>query len=360
MPYSRSFRQPRAGRGTLDWDARLLLGCFAVIILGVLALGLHSLNARQSHILYTLEAGDALPAAAELCGIENAQYVDAESEYRIPAEYILTVTSPKGKRTVSLTVVDTTPPVIEGAEDITVYVGESVAYRKNIRLTDNGGEEGLVLSVDSSSVNTAAEGAYTAVYTAKDASGNVVSQTVSVYVKTQHANEKQLNEGVARVCSEILTADMNTEEKLRAVYDYVQSNISYVNHSDKTDWIGEAYNGLFVTGAGDCFTYFAAAKAFLIYLDIPFIELQRAPGLTEETHYWMLVNISDTPGVRTWYHYDATRLRAQYNHSGCLLTDRQAQAYNKVRPHFYTHNTPDLPATSDIIITDTPELEAYY
>ena len=149
------------------------------------------------------------------------------------------------------------------------------------------------------------------------------------------------------------------EDKLRAVYDYVQTTISYVNHSDKTDWVGEAYNGLFVTGTGDCFTYFAAAKAFLIHLDIQFIELQRAPGLTEETHFWMLVNIGDTPGVRTWYHYDATRLRAEYNHSGCLLTDQQALAYNKVRPHFYTHNT-DCPATSDIIITETPELEAYY
>ena len=45
--------------------------------------------------------------------------------------------------------------------------------------------------------------------------------------------------------------------------------------------------------------------------------------------------------------------------AGCLLTDKQAQAYNKVRPHFYTHNM-DCPPTSDIIITDTPELEPYY
>ena len=53
-------------------------------------------------------------------------------------------------------------------------------------------------------------------------------------------------------------------------------------------------------------------------------------------------------------------MRAQYNHSGCLLTDKQAQAYNKVRPYFYTSDRDDLPATSDIIITETPELEAYY
>ena len=360
MSYSISHRGSRPTRGRLSPMAMLLIGCVAVIILSMLLLLLRQANTQGRRIAYTLEAGDPLPSAAEMCGIENAVYAEEPSDVSKPGEYLLNVTSPTGRRTVVLTVVDTTPPVIEGLDDITVYVGESVAYRKNITLTDNGGDEGLVLSVDSTAVNTSAEGAYTVIYTATDAAGNTVSETVSVYVKTQNVNEKLLFDGVERVCAEILTADMSKEDQLRAVYAYVQGNISYVNHSDKTDWIGEAYNGLFVTGSGDCFTYFAAAKAFLTYLDIQFIELQRAPGLTEETHYWMLVNISDTPGVRTWYHYDATRLRAQYNHSGCLLTDKQAQAYNKVRPHFYTHNTADLPATSEIIITDTPELEAYY
>ena len=338
----------------------MLIGCVGILLLGSLLLLLHGLNSRSRAITHTMEAGAALPPAAELCGISGASYPSEMPDLSTVGEYALSLSTPQGRRTVLLTVVDTTPPVIEGVRDITVYVGESVAYRKNVKLTDNAGEEGLVLQVDSSAVNTAQEGAYSVIYSATDAAGNTVSATASVYVKTQNTNEPLLMEGVKRICDEILTPTMSNEDKLRAVYHYVQSNISYVNHSDKTDWIGEAYNGLFVTGSGDCFTYFAAAKAFLIYLDIPFIELQRAPGLTEETHYWMLVNISDTPGVRTWYHYDATRLRAEYNHSGCLLTDKQAQAYNKVRPHFYTHNTTDLPATSDIIITDTPELEAYY
>ena len=337
----------------------LLLGCVSVLLLGFLLLGLHVLNTGNRGIPYTLEAGASLPEASELCGVPNAAYPKEMPDHSAPGEYTLVLSTPKGRRTVLLTVVDTTPPVIEGVADITVYVGESVAYRKNITLTDNAGNEEITLSVDSAAVNTAEEGAYTVIYSATDKAGNTASKTASVYVKTQNVNESLLFEGVKKICGEILTPTMSIEDKLRAVYQYVQSNISYVNHSDKTDWVGEAYNGLLVTGSGDCFTYFAAAKAFLTYLDIPFIELQRAPGLTEETHYWMLVNISDTPGVRTWYHYDATRLRAEYNHSGCLLTDQQAQAYNKVRPHFYTHNS-DCPPTSTIIITDTPELEPYY
>lgn len=359
MRRSMSYHDPKANRGGLSPLGVVLMGCLLVILFSVLLLILHAANTRNKPIPYTLEAGAELPDAAVLCGVEDAAYEDALPSLTAPGEYTVKMTTPLGRRTVLLTVVDTTPPVISGAEDITVYVGESVAYRKNITLTDNAEGE-VALRVDSSSVNTAQEGAYTVVYTATDVAGNTVSATASVYVKTQNVNEPLLFDGVKRICGEILNDTMSTEDQLRAVYQYIQTNISYVNHSDKTDWIGEAYNGLFVTGSGDCFTYFAAAKAFLTYLDIQFIELQRAPGLTEETHYWMLVNISDTPGVRTWYHYDATRLRAEYNHSGCLLTDKQAQAYNKVRPHFYTHSTEDLPATSTIIITDTPELEAYY
>ena len=349
----------RTGRGNLSSMSLLLLGCVVVLLLGFLLLILHGVNGNSGAISYSIEAGSPIPDAAQICGITGADYPEEMPDLRCPGEYRLILTTSRGKRTLILTVTDTTPPVIEGVADITVYVGESVAYRKNITLTDNAGDEDITLRVDSSAVNTAQEGAYTVVYSATDAAGNTASATASVYVKAQNTNEALLMEGVKKICNEILTPTMSVEDKLRAVYQYVQSGISYVNYSDKTDWVGEAYNGLFVTGSGDCFTYFAAAKAFLTYLDIPFIELQRAPGLTEETHYWMLVNISDTPGVRTWYHYDATRLRAQYNHSGCLLTDKQAQAYNKVRPHFYTHNM-DCPPTSDIIITDTPELEPYY
>ncbi len=349
----------RTSRNHISLMSLLLLGCVSVLLLGFLLLLLHGMNDSGRGIVYTVEAGEPLPDAAQLCGIDGAAYPSEMPDLTKPGEYSLALTTSRGRRMLILTVTDTTPPTIEGVADITVYVGESVAYRKNVTLSDNAGEEGITLQVDSSAVNTAQEGAYTVIYSATDAAGNTASATASVYVKTQNTNETLLMEGVKKICDEILTPTMSVEDKLRAIYQYVQTGISYVNHSDKTDWIGEAYNGLFVTGAGDCFTYFAAAKAFLTYLDIPFIELQRAPGLTEETHYWMLVNISDTPGVRTWYHYDATRLRAQYNHSGCLLTDKQAQAYNKVRPHFYTHNM-DCPPTSDIIITDTPELEAYY
>ena len=162
----------------------LLLGCVSVLLLGFLLLGLHALNTGNRGIPYTLEAGASLPEASELCGVPNAAYPKEMPDHSSPGEYTLVLSTPKGRRTVFLTVVDTTPPVIEGVADITVYVGESVAYRKNITLTDNAGNEEITLSVDSAAVNTAEEGAYTVIYSATDKAGNTASKTASVYVKT--------------------------------------------------------------------------------------------------------------------------------------------------------------------------------
>ena len=113
-----------------------------------------------------------------------------------------------------------------------------------------------------------------------------------------------------------------------------------------------------MSGSGDCYSYFAAAKAFLEYLGIENMDIQRLPGYTTDTHYWSLVNIG-TEGNPRWYHFDCTRLRAEYNHSGCLLTDSQVDAYNRVRANFYKYDRSEYPATDTRIITETPSLDDY-
>jgi len=93
------------------------------------------------------------------------------------------------------------------------------------------------------------------------------------------------------------------------------------------------------------------------------LDIQRPAELAQkmnQTHYWSLVNISDDPQKDIWYHYDSCRLRAEYNHSGCLLTEIQINAYNYVRENFYAYNTNLFPKTCDTIITPTPELEEFY
>lgn len=254
---------------------------------------------------------------------------------------------------------DTTPPVITGTRDLTVYIGEAIAYRMYIDVADDSGE--ATLDVDSSRVDTSKAGVYAVVYTATDPSGNSSSVTIRVKVIKPGVSPDELNSALDGVTAKIIKPGMNKEAKARAVYEYVRNHISYVAASDKSDWRAEAYRALFLTGTGDCFSYFAAAKALLERLDIDTLDIQRSPGLLDETHYWNLINISDDPALERWYHFDTCRLRNDgYNHSGCLLTEAQIKAYSVVRKHFYAYDREGYPQASEEIITPTPEIEDYY
>lgn len=256
---------------------------------------------------------------------------------------------------------DITAPIIVGAKNITVYKGEAVAYRKGVTVKDDGGDDKVTLTVDSSRVDTSTPGTYSATYTAIDPVGNRTSVTIFVFVLGISIDT--MNAELDKIISAIITPGMSKEDMCRKVYDYVKSHIAYSGTSEKSEWRYEAYRVLFGTGsdagAGDCFSFFAAAKAFLERLGIENLDIERTPGLVDETHYWSLVNIGEGEEAR-WYHFDATRLRAEYNHSGCLLTERQIVAYGYIREHFYAYDKTGYPAASEEIITPTPELEPYY
>ena len=90
---------------------------------------------------------------------------------------------------------------------------------------------------------------------------------------------------------------------------------------------------------------------------IEYIEIERTPGYTPDTHFWLLVNIAESGEAARWYYLDPTELRDDgYNHSGCLLTSAQIEAYDRVRPNFYRHDTSVLPPVCDTVITPTPTL----
>lgn len=257
---------------------------------------------------------------------------------------------------------DITPPIITGAKDMTIYIGEAPAYRKNVVVSDDSGGN-VELKIDSTQVNLSKPGRYPITYLATDASGNSASVTVYLTVEIYFPKEAELTTALDKVISNIILPTMSTEEKVRVIYAYVQSNITFVDTSDKSNWKAEAYKSLFVTNTGDCFSFFAASKAFFERLGIENLDIQRPEELAKkmnQTHYWSLVNISDDPQKDIWYHYDSCRLRAEYNHSGCLLTEVQINAYNYVRENFYAYNADLFPKTCDTIITPTPELEEFY
>lgn len=294
----------------------------------------------------------------------TAAFEKALPDMSAPGDYPVSfrVTDASGNRTgVLKTVVsiirDTEPPVFTSVPELYACVGDAIAYRDDLVVQDNCCGE-IALQVDTSAVNPQVPGDYTVVYTATDVSGNTSSAKTILHLSESPVSSESLNRMVDGILSEIVHIGMTVEDQLRAVYGYIQSHIYYAPSTDTGDRVRIACESL-TNGTADCYAYNAVAIAFLERLDIEYREIQRTPGLTTDTHYWLMVNIGTASAPR-WYHYDCTRLQAAYNHSGCLLTDKQIRAYSKVRPYFYAYDATSYPTCATEIITRTPELEPYY
>ena len=321
------------------------------------------------HVYYP--RGIGVPDAMDFIGsIVEADEYTAYFECELPDmnqigdyDVVFRVEDASGNKTKELhsilTVIeDREAPVFRKTPELSAYVGEAIAYRKGLMVEDNCGGE-VDVQVDSSSVDPYTPGDYEVRFSATDESGNTSYASTVIHIYENQITEEQLNAKVDAVIARIITPDMNKEAQLRAVYRYVYDHIAYTSDSDKSDWIRAAYDALFVTGAGDCFNYYAAAIAFCRRLGIDYREIERTPGAADGTHFWIMVNIGTAEEPR-WYHFDCTHLRASYSHSGCLLTDQQIRAFNKFRAGFYAYDSSQYPATDKKIITTTPDLEKYY
>ena len=212
---------------------------------------------------------------------------------------------------------DTEAPVIHGAVDLDYFLGESISYRKNVTVTDNC-QEGVVLEVDTTSVDLNKEGVYPITYTARDIAGNQSSATVNLTVRARMYSEEEMYAYADAVLEEIIEPDMSLRDKAWAIYSYVLGNVAYINHTEKGDWIRAAYEGL-VDKKGDCYAYACAAKALLTRAGIPNLDIRRIP--TSFEHYWNLVDVGEG-----WYHFDTT---PRPDHPTIFLwTDAELMEYN--------------------------------
>lgn len=213
---------------------------------------------------------------------------------------------------------DKTAPVIYAARDRYCYVGEAVAYFKEVFAEDNADPE-VELTVDKSKVNAKKAGEYDVTYTATDHEGNESSITVKFTFIEKKITEEQLDKEVERVLNEILSDGMSLEQQAYAIYDYCYSNITYWGTSDKTDWISEAYRGL-TEGGGDCFTFYSASYALLQKIDCQVLSVERLNGATQ--HFWCLVNLGSG-----WYHFDTCNVGPQ--HLRCFMkTSEELSQYS--------------------------------
>lgn len=195
-----------------------------------------------------------------------------------------------GNIDLTLDVVDTKPPVINGVRDIEYFMGEDISYREGVYALDNNKE--ISVKVDGTRVNLKKEGVYKIFYTAVDDAENKTVKTAEITVKKSGSHAKQVTNYVKEVLEG--TAKKSIIEKLEKIYDFCHA-IQYIGYSDKGNVLEAAYSG-FKTGRGDCFTYFATAKVLIDSIGLENKMIQRN---SKSNHFWNLIKYDGR-----WYHFD--------------------------------------------------------
>ncbi len=241
---------------------------------------------------------------------------------------------------------DREKPVItlKKGDAIYMYVGENVALKSAVNVTDNSGS--YTLQVDNSALDMDKEGKYSIVYIATDGSGNETRLTVDVVVTKKEFSYGTLMGLIENKAEQQgITKSMSKTEQVKLIYKFVnnESNIDYnhsVSNTPDTDavrenwetyWVEEAIRTL-GKGSGDCYSYYSVSKAFFEYFGIENVGIQRDNTnipKREGTHFWSMVNVGTT--TDEWYYYDATILAGRFEtdgtRNGCLMTLEKIQSY---------------------------------
>lgn len=244
--------------------------------------------------------------------------------------------------------VDVTPPVITGAADLAVTLGETVSYRTGV--TANDPEEGeLPVQVDASKVNAEEPGVYPVVYWAEDAAGNRAEVTAQIEIRpeetkpakkdTEPEEEKDYQDYAKQIYKKIIKKGMTQKEKIKAIWKWCHKKISFTGHSKKTDWQTAALTG-FTKLRGDCYIYFATAKALLQEADIPTKDVVKIKKEGRSDHYWLLVKWNGS-----WYHFDACPRRTANGKTFCLYTDQQMLEFSEAHEDCFDFDLRKYPRT---------------
>lgn len=196
---------------------------------------------------------------------------------------------------------DKTAPRIYGVIDRVCYVNEPIAYGSEVFAEDDA-DGRLELSIESE-VLTYAEGTYRVVYRAVDQSGNEATAECNFTLIQQTVTEEEIRQMAKDVMAKITTPDMVDAEKLKAIFDYVQGHVVYVNGSNSNyiDWRKAAYDG-FTYGMGDCYNIYSVTRALLDETGIPYLSVERLKVPPWKTrHFWVHVNVGTG-----WYCFDPT------------------------------------------------------
>lgn len=243
--------------------------------------------------------------------------------------------------------VDKEPPVISGTKNKTVTVGGTISYKQGVVVTDNK-DDNPTLEIDISKVDLYKAGNYEVTYTATDKSGNSSSVTIVVtVVEKSDSDNVEIDEGTVNglaknVLGKITNSSMSKMEVAFAIYRWTNTNIGYTNSSEKSSWVNAAYKG-FTKKSGDCYVYFAVAKALFRAAGIDNVDIVKS-NTSHSRHYWSLINIGTG-----WYHVDCTPRKG----SGDLffmVTDSELEAYSSTHNNSHVFDASLYPARATVSV----------
>lgn len=240
---------------------------------------------------------------------------------------------------------DQEPPVINGVKDQSININGTVSYKKGVTVTDNQ-DSNPKLSVDASKVDLRKEGTYTVIYKAVDQAGNITKKeaTITVMSQSNYENKGEMDTLAAAVLSEITTAGMSKLQIAKAIYQWCSENINYTDSSDKSSWVNGAIQGLKIR-SGDCYNYFAAAKALLTQAGIENVDIVKS-DTSESSHFWSLVNVGEG-----YYHFDCTPRIGKGDYF-FMVTDEQLEAYSKTHENSHVFDSSLYPKRATKVITN--------
>ena len=242
--------------------------------------------------------------------------------------------------TSKLTLVDDRqPPKIEGVQNRTLYVGENIAYKEGVSVTDDY-DPAPKLSIDNSQVDLDKVGNYPVTYTATDFAGNSTVVSINLKVDPVPSGYDHIEDLYAltdEILAKIITDDMTDIEKLFAMFKWIRTNVAFMDtRLDQLDYVNEAIRCL----KGRPSECYACAAGFMALVERAGFESMMVKRYnTYVKHYWNLVKVDGN-----WYHFDTTPQLARL-YICFMATDDEVAAFESYERNYYRFDHDAYPAT---------------